>query len=133
MDRCFNYSQQLILNTLCYIAVVFIAIASGGEHYDIPIKTTTISDVKLTINRKFELNIGLSTQFNPDCFNVTYPQLIVNNQYPAPALHLAKNDVVQVTVKTTLTGTTINPQVFISMVFDNLVLPFLMVLPLLLN
>jgi FtsP/CotA-like multicopper oxidase with cupredoxin domain len=45
--------------------------------------------------KRFNLTIK-STLLNPDCFNQSYPSLVVNDQFPAPALHVVKNDIIQV-------------------------------------
>lgn len=54
---------------------------------------TTTSSVKT-----FELNLSLES-LNPDCYNQSYPVMVVNNQFPAPALHVVKNDVVQFIIR----------------------------------
>ncbi|RCH87217.1 hypothetical protein CU098_002516, partial [Rhizopus stolonifer] len=46
----------------------------------------------------FTLHIK-SALINPDCFNQSYAVLIVNDQFPAPALHMVKNDIVHLTVR----------------------------------
>jgi FtsP/CotA-like multicopper oxidase with cupredoxin domain len=51
--------------------------------------------------RKFELNINQAL-LNPDCFNQSYSAVIINNQFPSPALHVLKGDTVQIKVKNDL-------------------------------
>jgi L-ascorbate oxidase len=51
--------------------------------------------------RNFELNISL-TLLNPDCFNESYPMLVINNQFPGPALHVVKNDIVKIRVRNSI-------------------------------
>ncbi|KAI8090300.1 multicopper oxidase-domain-containing protein [Gilbertella persicaria] len=48
--------------------------------------------------RKFELTIK-SALLNPDCSNQSYAGLVINDQYPGPALHLVKNDIVQIKIR----------------------------------
>jgi L-ascorbate oxidase len=47
--------------------------------------------------KRFNLAIK-STLLNPDCFNESYPSLVVNDQFPAPALRVVKNDFVEIRV-----------------------------------
>ncbi|KAI9254511.1 Cupredoxin [Phascolomyces articulosus] len=48
--------------------------------------------------RKIELDITLGTM-NPDCYNQTYPVLLVNGQHPAPPIRATKDDELQITVR----------------------------------
>jgi L-ascorbate oxidase len=82
----------------CSILFLFINITTATEKA-LKNDTFTINGIPLTINKKFELNISLLNTFNPDCFAASYPQMVVNNQYPGPALYITKNDVVQITIR----------------------------------
>ncbi|KAI8149436.1 Cupredoxin [Fennellomyces sp. T-0311] len=53
--------------------------------------------------RHFELNIT-SGMLNPDCYDESYHGLLVNNQFPAPALRVMKGDDVQVVVRNAITS-----------------------------
>lgn len=55
------------------------------------------NEVGVTTKRKFELNISLAS-INPDCFSQPFEALVINNQFPAPALRVVKNDVVQIII-----------------------------------
>ncbi|KAI8645518.1 multicopper oxidase-domain-containing protein, partial [Parasitella parasitica] len=46
--------------------------------------------------RKFDLNITLAP-LNPDC-NASFISPVINGQFPAPAIHVVKNDIVQLNV-----------------------------------
>ncbi|KAG2203278.1 hypothetical protein INT47_000198 [Mucor saturninus] len=48
--------------------------------------------------KSFELNLSLE-YLNPDCYNTSFAVMVVNNQFPAPALHVVKNDVVRFIIR----------------------------------
>ncbi|KAF7722525.1 hypothetical protein EC973_003051 [Apophysomyces ossiformis] len=48
--------------------------------------------------RTFELNIS-KRRLNPDCFNQSYPALVVNDQFPGPPLRVTQNDDVHVIIR----------------------------------
>ena len=50
-----------------------------------------------SIIRKFDFNITLA-QLNPDC-NVSFTGPVINGQFPAPAIHVVKNDIVQLNIR----------------------------------
>ncbi|KAG0167903.1 hypothetical protein DFQ28_007326 [Apophysomyces sp. BC1034] len=48
--------------------------------------------------RTFELNIS-RRNVNPDCFNQSYPVLVVNDQFPGPPIRVTNNDDVHIIVR----------------------------------
>lgn len=49
------------------------------------------------IIRKFDFSITLA-QLNPDC-NISFTGPVINGQFPAPEIHVVKNDIVQLNIK----------------------------------
>lgn len=75
--------------TVIMIAIVIIMMISSVFTFEQDAVTTGSK------RRTFELRMSLE-YLNPDCYNQSYPVMVINNQYPAPALHVVKNDVVQI-------------------------------------
>lgn len=53
--------------------------------------------------KSFELNVHPAL-LNPDCFNQSYAAMIINNQFPSPAIRVLKGDTVQIKVTNDITS-----------------------------
>ncbi|KAL9543055.1 hypothetical protein MBANPS3_008298 [Mucor bainieri] len=65
---------------------------AGGVDLDVGVDISSGDTANVAI-RKFYFNITLA-QLNPDC-NASFTSPVINGQFPAPAVHVVKNDIVQ--------------------------------------
>lgn len=73
------------------LALAFRIAHAGGADLDVGVDISAGGGD--TAIRKFYLNITLA-QLNPDC-NASFISPVINGQFPAPAIHVVKNDIVQ--------------------------------------